>query len=88
MSTYEIVVQGSVRGALSRALDGFDVVPGHVGTTHFRGVVADQRELHTVLRRISSCNLQLTSVQRIDDTLVEGDATGAAAAERPDGDLA
>jgi hypothetical protein len=61
------------------------VVPGHVGTTHFRGVVADQRELHTVLRRISSCNLQLTSVRRIDDALLEGDATGA---ERPDGDLA
>jgi hypothetical protein len=54
MSTYEIVVQGTVRGALSRAFDGFDVVPGHAGTTHLRGVVADQRELHTVLRRISS----------------------------------
>ncbi|HZB71997.1 MAG TPA: hypothetical protein VE395_07665 [Acidimicrobiales bacterium] len=67
MSTYEIVVQGSVRGVLSRALDGFDVVPGGAGTTHFRGVVADQRELHTALRRISSCNLQLTSIQRIDE---------------------
>jgi hypothetical protein len=66
--TYEIVVRGSVRGALSRVLDGFDVVPGPVGSTHFRGVVADQRELHTVLRRISSCNLQLTSVQRVSDT--------------------
>ena len=74
MSTYEIVVQGRVRGALSLAFDGFDVVPGHAGTTHLRGVVADQRELHTVLRRISSCNLQLTSVQRIDDTLDEGGA--------------
>jgi hypothetical protein len=72
VSTYEIVVQGRVRGALSRAFDGFDVVPGHEGTTSLRGVVADQRELHTVLRRISSCNLQLTSVQRIDDTLDEG----------------
>jgi hypothetical protein len=71
MSTYEIVVQGTVRGALSRAFDGFDVVPGHPGTTHLRGVVADQRELHTVLRRISSCNLQLTSVQRIEDALDE-----------------
>ena len=76
MSTYEIVVQGRVRGALSRALDGFDVVPGQAGTTHFRGVVADQRELHTVLRRISSCNLQLTSVQRIDDALDEGGTGG------------
>jgi hypothetical protein len=76
VSTYEIVVQGSIRGALSRALDGFDVVPGLAGTTHFRGVVADQRELHTVLRRISSCNLQLTSVQRIDDTLDEGGTGG------------
>jgi hypothetical protein len=76
MSTYEIVVQGSVRGALSRALDGFDVVPGYVGTTHFRGEVADQRALHTVLRRISSCNLQLTSVQRIDDVLGEGGIGG------------
>jgi hypothetical protein len=47
-----------------------------VGTTHFRGVVADQRELHTVLRRISSCNLQLTSVQRIDDTLDEQGTSG------------
>ena len=75
MSTYEIVVQGSVRGVLSRALDGFDVVPGDAGTTHFRGVVADQRELHTALRQISSCNLQLTSVQRIDETLGER-ATG------------
>ncbi|MCI3949967.1 MAG: hypothetical protein K0R11_1901 [Acidimicrobiales bacterium] len=69
MSTYEIVVQGSVRGVLSRALDGFDVVPGGAGTTRFRGVVDDQRELHTALRRIASCNLQLTSVQRIDETL-------------------
>jgi hypothetical protein len=81
MSTYEIVVHGSVRGALSRVLDGFDVVPGPVGSTHFRGVVADQGELHTVLRRISSCNLQLTSVQRIADTLDEGDS--GAADERP-----
>jgi hypothetical protein len=71
VSTYEIVVQGRVRGALSRAFDGFDVVPGHGGTTHLRGVVADQGELHTVLRRISSCNLQLTSVQRIEDALYE-----------------
>jgi hypothetical protein len=76
MSTYEIVVHGSVRGALSRALDGFDVVPGHAGKTHFRGVVADQGELHTVLRRISSCNLQLTSVRRVDDTLDEGGTGG------------
>jgi hypothetical protein len=76
MSTYEIVVQGSVRGALSRVLDGFDVVPGDAGTTHFRGVVADQVQLHTVLRRISSCNLQLTSVQRIEDTLDEGGPGG------------
>jgi hypothetical protein len=79
MSTYEIVVQGTVRGALSRAFDGFDVVPGSAGTTHLRGVVSDQRELHTVLRRISSCNLELTSVQRIDDTL------GLGAAEEPGG---
>jgi hypothetical protein len=74
MSTYEIVVRGSVRGALSRALDGFEVVPGDPGRTRFRGVVADQHELHTVLRRISGCNLQLTSVQRIDDSLDEGGA--------------
>ena len=76
VSTYEIVVQGTVRGALSRALDGFDVVPGCPGTTLFRGVVADQRELHTVLRRISSCNLQLTSVQRVKDDLDVGGAGG------------
>jgi hypothetical protein len=68
MSTYEIVVQGRVRGALSRALEGFDVVAGDSAATCFRGRVADQAELHSVLRRISSCNLRLTSVQRVDET--------------------
>jgi hypothetical protein len=76
VTTYEIVVQGSVRGALSRALEGFDVVPDDPGRTRFRGVVADQRELHSVLRRISSCNLQLTSVQRIDDTFDDTRTSG------------
>jgi hypothetical protein len=76
VNTYEIVVRGTVRGALSRALDGFDVVPGRAGATHFRGVVADQRDLHTVLRRISSCNLQLTSVQQIEDVLDEEGTVG------------
>jgi hypothetical protein len=68
---YEIVVKGRVQGALSRALDGFEVVDTAASETRFRGCVDDQAALHAALGRIAGCNLVLTSVRRVDQPVTD-----------------
>lgn len=67
VNVYEIVVKGRVQGTLLRVLEGFEVVPGRERETCFRGEVADQEELRRVLQRISSFNLSLKSLRRIEN---------------------
>ncbi len=67
VSVYEIVIKGRVQGSLIWALEGFEPVPGRARETRFRGRVADQRDLHRVLKRISGCNLTLMSVAKVED---------------------
>lgn len=68
MTTYEIVVEGRVQGSLMWALEGFEVISGDGGETRLRGEVADPPALRDLFRRISGCNLRLTSLERVDDT--------------------
>lgn len=66
MTTYEIVVEGRVQGSLMWALEGFEVVGRDGRTTHLRGDVADTDALRALFRRISGCNIRLTSIERLD----------------------
>jgi hypothetical protein len=76
MTVYEIVVKGRVQGTLSRALEGFEVVPGSACETRFRGCIDDQAALHAVLRQIAGCNLVLNSIRRVDEPLEQRPASG------------
>lgn len=62
---YRIVVKDQLGPTLALAFAGMSVTPADHETT-IAGPIADQAQLHAILRRIGSLNLVLLRVERSD----------------------
>lgn len=71
---YEIVVKGELDQSWSSWLDGINVQvqksSSGASLTTLKGVVADQSFLRGILTRMWDLNLELVSVNRVEDPLV------------------
>ena len=69
---YEIRIKGHLAPRWTDWFDGMTLTARDDGTTLIHGPVADQSELHGLLRRLSDLGLPLISLTRTDRTDPEG----------------
>jgi hypothetical protein len=69
---YEIRVKGHLAARWADWFDGMTLTAEEDGTTVIRGLLADQSELHGLLRRLSDLGLPLVSLTPTDPPYPEG----------------
>lgn len=62
---YEIRVRGRLAPRWAQWFDGMTLAPADDGTTVISGAVADQSELHGLLRKLGDLGLPLVSVTQL-----------------------
>lgn len=66
-TAYEIRFHGALSPRLATWFDGYELLPVENGDTLLRAQVHDQSELHGILEKIASLNLELISVNPVRD---------------------
>lgn len=77
---YEIEIRGrATRRALHPVIDDFRIVPTERGTTRLVGEVRDPSHLHGILAHLTSFNVDLVAMRRLDEA-----EAGSGASDRHD----
>ncbi len=71
--TYEFNVRGHLPEKWEAWFEGLAVHPQEDGTTTLRGEITDQSSLHSIILKIRNLNLELISVNQINNG-TKGDA--------------
>ncbi len=79
---FEIVVRGRLSPTLRAALGGFEVTHCTDGLSHLVGPVPDQSRIHGLFQLLRDLNIELISVNPINDEAGAGANTGTGRIER------